>query len=66
MRCYICDVELSEAEIQLDEEGKSEPCTTCLNIIMNTAYCNGFTPGKDTTLPLPDGEEDVELIEIVE
>lgn len=45
MRCYICDVELSESEIQLDEELKSEPCTMCQNIIMDTAYSGGFTPG---------------------
>lgn len=43
-RCYICDSELSENEIQFDEEGKLEPCTTCLRIIMDTAYCDGFEP----------------------
>lgn len=46
MRCYICNVELSENEIQLDEEGKSEPCTTCMTVIMDTAYSDGFEPGE--------------------
>lgn len=51
MRCYICDNELSENEIQLDEENKSEPCTTCLKVIHDTAYCDGFEPsdGDSTT-----------------
>lgn len=44
MRCYICDNELSENEINQGEDGKWEPCTTCLNIIMDTAYSNGFEP----------------------
>lgn len=48
MRCYICDVELGESEIQVGEDGKSEPCTTCMKVIMDTAYCDGFTPeGKE-------------------
>jgi hypothetical protein len=54
MRCYICDVELSETEIQMDEEGKSEPCTTCQTIIMDTAYTNGFKPGGKEELPVED------------
>lgn len=52
MRCYICDVELSENEIQLDEEGKSEPCTTCTNIIMDTAYSQGFKPNEGEYQPV--------------
>lgn len=57
MRCYICDVELSESEIQISEESKSkatglpasEPCTTCLDVIMATAYSDGFEPETDNT-----------------
>lgn len=49
MRCRICDVELSENEIQLGEDGKSEPCTTCLDIIMAAAYSDGFEPDTDNT-----------------
>ena len=55
MRCYICDAELSENEIQLDEENKSEPCATCTSIIMDTAYSDGFEPGGTSgTDPLLD------------
>lgn len=46
-RCYICNNELSEQEIQFDESQKLEPCTTCLAIIMDTAYCDGFDPYPD-------------------
>lgn len=49
MRCVICDVELSEGEISLDHELKSEPCTTCNDIIMETAYSDGFEPDTDNT-----------------
>lgn len=38
MRCVCCDVELSEGEIALDRELKSVPCTTCQQIIYETAY----------------------------
>ena len=59
MRCYICNNELTIQEIQLDEEGKSEPCTPCLRIIMDTAYCDGFEPypSEDEVDPIPDDEE---------
>lgn len=67
MRCYICNNELSESEIQLDEESKSEPCTTCLKIIMDTAYSNGFSPrgdeepeyGDDSVTVLEEGLEEL-------
>jgi len=49
MRCYICDVELTENEIQIGEDGKAEPCTTCLDIIMATAYSDGFEPDTNNT-----------------
>lgn len=67
MRCYICDVELSESEIQLDEEGKSEPCTTCMNIIMDTAYTNGFKPGgRDEAEVDPLLEEDMQDTDFID
>jgi hypothetical protein len=57
MRCYICDVELTENEIQISEENKSkasglpasEPCTTCQDVIFAAAYSDGFEPGTDNT-----------------
>ena len=42
MRCYICDVELTEGEISLDKQMKSEPCTTCQQVIYETAYSGKF------------------------
>lgn len=38
MRCYICDVELTEGEISLDKNMQSNPCTTCQQIIFEAAY----------------------------
>lgn len=57
MRCYICDVELTENEIQISEEAKSratglpasEPCTTCQDVIMSAAYSDGFEPETNNT-----------------
>lgn len=46
-RCHICDNELTEQEIQFGEDKKLEPCTTCLEIIMDAAYCDGFEPYPD-------------------
>lgn len=47
-RCYICNTELTEQEIQMGENKKLEPCTTCLEIIMDAAYCDGFEPYPET------------------
>lgn len=44
MRCYICDVELTEREISLDRQLKSNPCTTCQQAIYEAAYQDGFEP----------------------
>lgn len=46
-RCNICDNELTEQEIQFGEDKKLEPCTSCLEIIMDAAYCDGFEPYPD-------------------
>lgn len=60
-RCYICDNELTEQEIQLDETKKLEPCTTCLTIIMDAAYCDGFEPYPDEDVTVdPEHELEVE------
>lgn len=42
MRCVCCDCELSEGEISLDRQLKSNPCTTCQNIIFETAFSGKF------------------------
>lgn len=57
MRCYICDVELSEGEISLDRQLKSNPCTSCNQIIYETAFSGKF---KNCAYEIHDsGEEDV-------
>lgn len=43
MRCNICDKPLSESEIVYIPETKSfDCCTTCLDIALEAAYCDGF------------------------
>jgi hypothetical protein len=43
MRCNICDNALSDTEIQVTPDGKTwEPCTTCLDVAFDAAYCDGF------------------------
>ena len=51
MRCYICDVELSEGEISLDKNMQSQPCTSCQQIIYETAFSGKFKKsyGEDAT-----------------
>lgn len=42
MRCYICDKQLSEKEVVLDDRTKKpEPCTECMDIIIDTAFPSG-------------------------
>lgn len=48
MRCYICDVELKEGEISLDRTMKSNPCTTCQQIIYEAAYGKSLPVHEDT------------------
>jgi hypothetical protein len=55
VRCYICDVELTENEISLDRELKSEPCTSCQQIIYETAFSGKFKN------PYEDVDEDEDL-----
>jgi hypothetical protein len=56
MRCYICDVELSEQEISLDKELKSNPCTSCMLIINETAYSDGFEPDDNKLVEMNEEE----------
>lgn len=55
---------LSEKEVSLDHEMKPIPCTTCNQIIMDTAYSDGFT-ADDKIVLLPEDllEEEDELVE---
>jgi hypothetical protein len=54
MRCYICDVELTEGEISLDKEMKSNPCTSCQQIIFETAFSGKF---KNASYEINDPED---------
>ena len=47
MRCYICDVELTEGEISLDKQLKSNPCTSCQQVIYETAFSGKFKKSLD-------------------
>jgi hypothetical protein len=68
LRCYICDVELSEGEINLGRELKSEPCTTCQNIIYETAFSGKFSKNFDGDDDYGDDFEpdDLEFAEMIE
>jgi hypothetical protein len=71
MRCYICDVELTEGEISLDKNMQSNPCTSCNQIIYETAFSGKF---KNVAFDLNDNEDysddfepdDVKFAEMVE
>lgn len=54
MRCVICDVELTEGEISLDRELKSNPCTTCQMVIYETAFSGKF---KNTSYDIADDDD---------
>jgi len=55
MRCYICDVELTEGEISLDKQLKSNPCTTCQQIIYETAFSGKF---KNSSVDVHDEDDE--------
>lgn len=43
MRCNICDKELSDKEAVFNKDLQAyEPCTVCLDIAMDAAYCDGI------------------------
>jgi hypothetical protein len=54
VRCYICDVELSEGEISLDRDLKSNPCTSCNQVIYETAFSGKF---KQSSVDIQDDED---------
>lgn len=59
MRCNICDRAMGESEIQLTPDNLSyEPCSVCMEIIMDTAYSDGFTRPQDDEFEL---DEDCEF-----
>jgi hypothetical protein len=70
VRCYICDVELSEGEISLDRQLKANPCTSCQQIIYETAFSGKFKKSYGEVAEddfsddfEPDNEKFAEMIE---
>lgn len=48
MRCNICNKELSASEIVFNKELDAfEPCSVCLDVIMDTAFSQGFNKPDD-------------------
>lgn len=51
MRCHICQKVLSDKEIsQHDVTKEFEPCLSCMEIILDTAYSDGFQAEDDDGL----------------
>lgn len=60
MRCYICDVELTEGEISLDKQMQSNPCTSCNQIIYETAFSGKFKKTSYDVSDIDDYSDDFE------
>lgn len=55
MHCNCCDRQLPDKEIIWNEElGAWELCSTCLEIAMEAAYCDGFQTEDDEYIILDD------------
>jgi len=53
MRCYCCDAEITDKEIQYNSDGHFyEPCGTCLEIAMDAAYSDTFQYDEDVVTVL--------------
>lgn len=61
MKCYICDKELTEKEIDYNEQLRQfEPCPTCLEISIDAAYSDGFSRDDDSVEVL-DGDYELHI-----
>lgn len=59
MKCYCCDKELTENEINYNEEMRNyEPCVTCLEIALDAAYSGGFMIEDDPEFVILDEDWD--------
>lgn len=59
MHCHICDKELSDKEVSWNKDLDSfEPCTTCLDIAMDAAYCDGYETEDDSFVVLASSFDD--------
>ena len=60
MRCHICDRPLSDSEVQTCPSGSGfEPCTTCMDIALDAAYCDGFVKEDLDEVEVLDGDDHV-------
>lgn len=59
IHCYICDKQLSEKEINFNEDMKNfECCSTCLEIAMDAAYSDGVHTEDDEFVIIEDLTEE--------
>src|SRR3546814_4012836 len=66
MRCSICDRALTEKEVSYNEDFHNwEPCSTCLEIAMDAAYCDGFDREDDSFILLTDDLDGGDATDIV-
>lgn len=67
MRCHICDKTLTDVEIQRTPDNESfEPCSVCMEIIMDTAYCDGFVREEPLDEPELEDEFGAGAVEILD
>lgn len=55
MKCNICDRDMTDKEVQYNKDLKSwEPCMVCWDVILDTAYSDGFSYEEDDIVIDPD------------
>lgn len=55
IKCAICDKEISDKEIDYNDDMKAfEPCGTCLSIAMDAAYSGGFSHDDEVSTLIDD------------
>lgn len=64
MRCNICDKVLTDVEVQFTPDKKGfEPCSPCMEIIMDAAYSDGFVrPDEADEVPILDELTDDQVV----
>ena len=62
MHCFICDRQLSDAEIVWNSDYKKwEPCGECLEISLDAAYSGGFSPDYEKLTDKPAEVENLDV-----
>ncbi len=66
MRCNCCDRVLGDGEILPSPDNKTfEPCATCMEIIMDAAYSDGFTRPVDEEFEV-DEDTDKMVVKVID